>query len=404
MSQASNQLTGLDWERTRFHDYPGDPRNLKGHIQHGDILINSTGRGTLGRVGRFTGCPDNKPCIADTHVTVARVDRSAWDERFAFYYLGSSLFSDYMNSNLVVGSTNQIELSNDGLSNSPGIMPPLDEQWRISDFLDAETGRIDRLIFLREQQFSALTERASAEVSERFFPGILASPLGDYPWRWLPKLDSSTPLVRLGYVCRIQGGVTLDGTREIDDKSVTRPYLRVANVQADHVDLSSVSEITVPLPVAARSALRPGDVLMTEGGDIDKLGRGTVWRGEIPGALHQNHIFALRPDKNRLDPEYLALLTQSLHGRCYFESTGVRSTNLASTNSTKVLAFPIPLPKLSRQRELIAIVHKSLGSTREAKDGIERQISLLAERRQALITAAVTGQMDVTTAGRAAVG
>ncbi|MEV4497095.1 hypothetical protein AB0J84_15510 [Micromonospora arborensis] len=137
---------------------------------------------------------------------------------------------------------------------------------------------------------------------------------------------------------------------------------------------------------------------MTEGGDLDKLGRGTVWRGEIPDCLHQNHVFALRPELDRLDCEYLALMTQTVHGRCYFESTGSKTTNLASTNSSKILSFPIPLPSVSRQRELVRGARSRLEVIERARQEIDRQLALLAERHQALITAAVTGQIDVSTA------
>src|SRR5690606_20831508 len=134
---------------------------------------------------------------------------------------------------------------------------------------------------------------------------------------------------------------------------------------------------------------------MTEGGDLDKLGRGTVWRDEIPGCLHQNHVFAIRPDRDRLVPEYLAYMTQTVHGRCYFESTGSRTTNLASTNSHKIMAFPVPLPPVRVQREVVAELRAAIEHSERAKAAIERQRSLLRERRQALITAAVTGQIEV---------
>jgi len=137
---------------------------------------------------------------------------------------------------------------------------------------------------------------------------------------------------------------------------------------------------------------------MTEGGDIDKLGRGTVWRGELPGCLHQNHIFALRPIAEKLLGEYLALMTQTVHGRCYFESTGIKTTNLASTNSSKILAFKIPLPEVVEQRRLVQTVQRRLSDIQRMKSLLERQISLLQERRRALITAAVTGEFDVSTA------
>lgn len=137
---------------------------------------------------------------------------------------------------------------------------------------------------------------------------------------------------------------------------------------------------------------------MTEGGDLDKLGRGTVWRGELPDCLHQNHVFALRPEPDRLDADYLALMTQTLHGRSYFESTGTKTTNLASTSSSKILNFPIPLPPVRHQHEMVHDLRRWLGTAARAQKELSRQLELLAERRQALITAAVTGQIDVPTA------
>src|ERR1700733_14914298 len=103
------------------------------------------------------------------------------------------------------------------------------------------------------------------------------------------------PMVRLGAVATVQSGLTLDAGRELGPTAVSRPYLRVANVQGGCIDLSEIKDVDVPLRLACRSELKPGDVLMTEGGDADKLGRGTVWQGEIPGCLPQNHILPVRP-------------------------------------------------------------------------------------------------------------
>lgn len=355
-------------------------------VPAGSILIST--RAPIGYTA-ITGVP-----LAFNQGCRALVPTGEVDARFFCYQL-ESMKNALQSQGL--GST-FLELSSEALAALPVVGPPLDVQRRIADFLDAETALVDALVQSRVRQLELVSERAEAYLSERLFPGILSSPLGKYPWPWLPKIPDNRPLVRLGYVCRIQGGVTVDSSRKLDGDVVTRPYLRVANVQADRIDLSSVTEITVPREVAARSTLRPGDVLMTEGGDIDKLGRGTVWRGELPDALHQNHVFALRPDPERLNGDYLAFLTRSLHGRCCFESTGVRSTNLASTSSSKVLSFPIPLPPLEQQRQAVADIRSALDLADQAKSALQRQLSLLAERRRSLITAAVTGQIDVTTA------
>jgi type I restriction enzyme, S subunit len=164
---------------------------------------------------------------------------------------------------------------------------------------------------------------------------------------------SRVPFVRLGYLATIQSGVTVDANRDYGSESVTLPYLRVANVQDGHLDLGTITEIRVPGAVARSAMLRRGDVLMTEGGDLDKLGRGTVWNGEIENCLHQNHVFAVRPDRSRLKPEYLALITQTSYARAYFESTGTKTTNLASTSSSKIRDFAIPFADLDEQRRII---------------------------------------------------
>ncbi|WP_104113119.1 restriction endonuclease subunit S [Micromonospora chalcea] len=398
VSQAANQAYGLDWRRARLHAVAGDPTQLKGILRTGDVLLNSTGRGTLGRVGFFSGTPDSRPAMADSHVTRLRAQPQILHPRFAYYYLLSEPFQHYISSALVVGATNQIELVCERLAAAPIPVPPLEEQRRIVDFLDAELARFVAVVERRVAQRRILEERVQAVISEELMPGILAKGQRDDNFPWLPVLPVSLPLVRLGYISRLQSGLTVNGARQRTDGDVTLPYLRVANVQAGRLSLDSVTEVTVPRGLAERSKLQAGDVLMTEGGDLDKLGRGAVWRGQLVDCLHQNHVFAIRCDKARLDPEYLAFVTRSIHGRCYFESTGVRTTNLASTNSSKILDFPIPLPTLVRQREIVVALKEKLRVVEQICSAIDRQVLLLHLRRQALVAAAVTGRLDVQTA------
>lgn len=380
LSQAANQAGGLDWDRTRFHDYGGNPKKLKGYLHSGDVLINSTGTGTLGRVGYFAAGPDDRPCIADGHITVIRADRQIADPRYQYYWLSSSLFYGYIYSALTVGATNQIELNRERLAAAPIALPSLDEQRGIADFLDAETAQVDRLVRQRADQVAALNEMVLSAIDDALRP------------------VRDCPFVRLGYLALVQTGVTVDSNRSLDGETLTVPYLRVANVQAGHVDLSDIAEITVSRTAAATSRLRMGDVLMTEGGDLDKLGRGTVWNSEIEPCLHQNHVFAVRPDPDKLVPEYLAVLTRASMARRYFESTGNRTTNLASTSSSKIRDFRVPLARLETQRIIVKDVAERLQAISRLQHAVDRQIALLAERREALITAAVTGRIDVTTA------
>jgi type I restriction enzyme S subunit len=140
--------------------------------------------------------------------------------------------------------------------------------------------------------------------------------------------------------------------------------------------------------------LRAGDVLMTEGGDIDKLGRGCVWSGEIAECLHQNHVFAVRCGL-RLLPAFLAGLMASNHGRAYFQTTAKQTTNLAATNSTTLRAFPLVLPDVAEQEHVLSWIATETEALIRAAADAESEIDLLREYRTRLIADVVTGKLDV---------
>ena len=205
---------------------------------------------------------------------------------------------------------------------------------------------------------------------------------------WLGEIPAHWNVASLKRSVAIQTGLTLG--KRYDGVLIERPYLRVANVQDGHLDLEDIATIEVPVAVAQRLELRSKDVLMTEGGDLDKLGRGFLWNGEIQGCLHQNHIFALRCALHRLNPTFLTYLTASQYGRDYFEATGKRTTNLASTNSTKVGAFPVPLPPLPEQERIAAYLDASCAAIDAAVAAKHRQLETLDRVRESLIESAVT--------------
>src|SRR5688572_29196096 len=113
---------------------------------------------------------------------------------------------------------------------------------------------------------------------------------------------------------------------------------------------------------------------MTEGGDLDKLGRGCVWHNEVQNCLHQNHIFAVRPFQGMLCPDFLAALLSSRHGREYFQITGKQTTNLASTNSTTLKAFPVFLPDPQEQEKILRFIARESVSVDSAIQQAQRKV------------------------------
>jgi type I restriction enzyme S subunit len=160
------------------------------------------------------------------------------------------------------------------------------------------------------------------------------------PQRW--------PVMPLSATAEIISGVA-KGRKLGPDESVDLPYLRVANVKDGHLDLGEVKTIAIKHNEVDRLRIQPGDLLMTEGGDPDKLGRAALWNGEIELCVHQNHLFKVRSDRSRLDPVYLRSLVGSAFGKSYFLRVAKKTTGIASINKTQLSAFPVLLPPRDKQ-------------------------------------------------------
>ncbi|MFB7911359.1 restriction endonuclease subunit S [Kitasatospora sp. NPDC056076] len=212
-------------------------------------------------------------------------------------------------------------------------LPSLPEQRRIVAAHDAIEHRIAAL-----EQVLAKSVVVEAALSA----SALASGAGEWP------------IQRLESVAVVAAGVTL-GSEPTGDGVIELPYLRVANVLDGRIDTADVKTIRIMRSQLDRYALRRGDLLLTEGGDLDKLGRGAVWDGRLDPCLHQNHVFRVRCS-NALSPDFLELYASSPAGRAYFQSVGKQTTNLASINSTQVKNMPVPIPSREEQDRLLAPV------------------------------------------------
>jgi type I restriction enzyme S subunit len=198
---------------------------------------------------------------------------------------------------------------------------------------------------------------------------------------------------RLKQNAKIQTGVTLG--KVYSGITETRPYLRVANVQSGFLDLKRIKTIELPRSEALKYALLPNDVVLTEGGDIDKLGRGAVWSGQIVGCIHQNHIFAVRPDAGALNPRFLTYVLESPHGRSYFRVTAKQTTNLAATNRSTLGRFPLFLPPRPEQDQIVAYLSAQDAHIARYIKAKRDLIGLLTEQKLRIIDDAVTGRIGV---------
>jgi type I restriction enzyme S subunit len=203
----------------------------------------------------------------------------------------------------------------------------------------------------------------------------------------LAQVPSHWVVCPLKSIARVQTGIA-KGKDNSGQETMSVPYLRVANVQEGYLDLDDVATIDIPVDALERYRLRVGDVLMNEGGDFDKLGRGHIWDGSIDPCIHQNHVFAVRP--TTVSPEWLNAVTGTSYAQFYFMAHSKQSTNLASISSTSVMNLPVVLPPLDERINIQAFLGSEMRKIDALVDEQRRLIELLKEKRQAMISRTVT--------------
>lgn len=275
-------------------------------------------------------------------------------------------------------------------------VPPYETQSAIASYLDTQCAKIDEIIAQAKASMEDYKQWKASIIYEAVTKGLNPNvEMKDSGIEWVGNVPAHWRVTKIKNFVSLRSGITLGKQYPPDAQLVSRPYLRVANVKAEHVDLQDVATIMVTIEEAEKNALKPGELLMTEGGDRDKLGRGTIWHGEIPGCLHQNHVFAVQVDEKYMLTKFLDYLTASPVGREYFDLTAKKTTNLASTNATTILQFSVPIPPLTEQEKIITILDRNTATINEVIAEKETLVSDLESYKKSLIYEVVTGKRGV---------
>ena len=266
----------------------------------------------------------------------------------------------HINSDKQYGSTvRYVRMSNFTSYELP--VPSLDEQERVVARIEELFSELDNGVETLRKTKQQLAVYRQAVISAAF-----------------PEMTEENT-VRLDEIADISGGIT-KGRDLSKQETVHLPYLRVANVQNGYLDLSQMKTIELKVGEKEKYLLRSGDVLYTEGGDRDKLGRGTVWNDEIPNCVHQNHVFKARLDLNKANPRYVAYWSMSAFARNYFYNKGKQSVNLASINKTVLSALTLPLPSLPEQEATLREIESRLSVC----DSIEKTVDTALQQAEAM--------------------
>ena len=246
----------------------------------------------------------------------------------------------------------------------------------------------------RDQKFK--NECKIAERSDRRAPRPYRINLKPIDYGELDDLPDTWKWERLVNITHIVGGVT-KGRKLKSEQTIRLPYLRVANVQDGYIDFSEIKEIEAIPDDLQKFGLKKGDILFTEGGDRDKLGRGTVWDGSIEKCIHQNHIFRARLYCSMILPEYISLATKSEHSRRYFFENPSQTVNLASINNTTLGDLSIAIPPEEEQHEIVRRVEALFKIADDIEKRYEKAKAHVDKLTQSILAKAFRGDSSPRT-------
>lgn len=373
-----------------------EPRSTKNRFLAGDVLF--------GKLRPYL----NKVLIADrdgyctTEIVPLRPPPEV-SAKYLYYALKRPIFLEY-----VIRGSHGLSMPRLGTKAgkaAPFVLAPYNEQKRIVEKLDVVLASVERT---RERLTSA------REFIRRFKDAVLAAAMSGRltdDWRRSRgtasgykdfdvseddsfsgyRIPGSWEIASLGSIASIVGGVTKHARKQLPSH-VEVPYLRVANVQRGYIDLADVHVLRVPEEKLPEMLLHPGDILFNEGGDIDKLGRGWVWEGQIDPCTFQNHVFRVRLNDAEYAPKFFSLFGNT-RAHNFFLQRGKQSTNLASINRGVLAALPVPIPPADEQIEIVSRVDNLLAFVGRAQLRIQSVEERLGRFVQSLLDRTFRGEL-----------
>jgi len=313
------------------------------------------------------------------------------DPKYLFYRVQEDAYMDVCTASMI-GAGGLRRVPSEVINNFAVAVPPIEDQVQVARFLDHETAKIDALIREQERLIELLQEKRQAVISHAVTKGLDPDvPMKDSGVEWLGEVPAHWDVTRIGWKCAVGNGCTPSRDRAEYWQEGRYPWLNSSVVNQQRVKYSDQFVTDQALKECALPRVRKGSVLIAITGEGKTRGMTTIT--EIDATINQ-HIAFIEPRDTDLSSVFLHDWLVANYHQLRFESNGYGSTKAAITCGD-IRAYPLPLPPLIEQGDISDFLENKSSQFDELIASAKKSVALLTERRSALISAAVTGKIDV---------
>lgn len=371
-------------------------RNGYTFLGEGDVCIAKITPCFENGKGAIISGTTNGIAFATTEVIPFRCKRSE-DAHFLYYLLTSAPFKLDAEASMY-GAGGQKRVADSFAGDYSAVLPPPAERSKIAKFLDYETAKIDALIEKQQQLIALLKEKRQAVISHAVTKGLNPdAPMCDSGVEWLGEVPGHWVTVHIKRLISTRKGAPFKST-DFGDEGVQ--VVRASDIKNLRIKSSGVF-----LPISfvnshSRAVLQAGELILSTVGSGPQVRNSAVGQiGRVPeefdGTLLNQNTVVFRVMDDRLSEDFLFHLVQVDGYRDHLDLHAHGTANQASLNVSDMLNFTVPLPPQDEQLEIVEFVTRIGLRIDGLEQAVTAQVALLQERRAALISAAVTGKIDV---------
>lgn len=364
------------------------------HLEVGDVVItkDSESWSDIAIPAYVEGTADDFVC--GYHLALIRPRKDVLDGRFLFRCMQSRPVA--LQLELEATGVTRYGLPKDAIGLAVLPLPPLQTQLRIASYLDRETSRIDKLIAEKERMLALLEEKRAALISRVVTRGLNPDvPLKDSGHEWLGMIPAHWKVIRIKHVT----ASLVQGSSPVAANTPAAPgelgILKLSAVSKGRFKREENKALREKEDEEQLLALVKGDVLITRGNTPDLVADAAVVPEDEPNLLLPDLIYRLRVEDRVMAPEYLAsfLITPAARVQIRRDARG-SSGSMVKVSQSHVLDWVTPLPPLAEQLEIINYLREKESRKELLSREVSSSLELLIERRAALITSAVTGEIS----------